>query len=56
MNEELLNRIKELEDRLTRAENPVEVITMFPRARAVDEPSHEEKERLIKEYLKSVNS
>lgn len=56
MEEELLNRIKELEVRLTRAENPVEVITMYPRARAVDEPSHEEKERLIKEYLKAAKS
>ena len=55
MEEELLNRIKELETRLTRAENPVEVITMYPRAIAVDEPSHEEKERLIKEYLKAAN-
>lgn len=55
MNEELLNRIKELEARLDRAENPIEVITMYPRARAVDEPSHEEKERLIKEYLKAAN-
>ena len=56
MNEELLSRIKDLEDRLTRAENPVEAITMYPRAMAVEEPSHDEKERLIKEYLKSVNS
>lgn len=56
MNEELLNRIKELEERLDRAENPVEVITMYPRARAVEEPSHDEKERLIKEYLKSLNN
>lgn len=55
MEEELLNRIKELEARLDRTENPVEVITMYPRARAVDEPSHEEKERLIKEYLKAAN-
>lgn len=55
MEEELLNRIKELEARLDRAENPVEVVTMYPRARAVDEPSHEEKERLIKEYLKAAN-
>lgn len=55
MEEELLNRIKELEARLDRAENQVEVITMYPRARAVDEPSHEEKERLIKEYLKAAN-
>lgn len=54
MNEELLNRIKEFEARLDRAENPVEVITMYPRARAVEEPSHEEKERLIKEYLKAA--
>lgn len=54
MEEELLNRIKELEARLTRAENPVEVITMYPRARALEEPSHEEKERLIKEYLKAA--
>lgn len=54
MEEEVLNRIKELEARLDRAENPVEVITMYPRARAVEEPSHDEKERLIKEYLKSV--
>ena len=55
MNEELLNRIKELEARLDRAENPVEVIAMYPRARSVEEPSHEEKERLIKEYLKAAN-
>lgn len=55
MEEELLKRIKELEARLTRAENPVEVITMYPRARAVDELSHDEKERLIKEYLKAAN-
>lgn len=55
MEEELLNRIKELEARLDRAENHVEVVTMYPRARAVDEPSHEEKERLIKEYLKAAN-
>lgn len=56
MEDEILNRIKELEARLDRAENPVEVITMYPRATAVDEPSHEEKERLIKEYLKAANS
>ena len=56
MNEELLNHIKELEARLDRAENHVEVITMYPRAIAVDELSHDEKERLIKEYLKSVNN
>ena len=55
MNEELLNRIKELEARLDRTENPVEVITMFPRARAVEELSHDEKERLIKEYLQAAN-
>lgn len=55
MEEELLNRIKELEARLDRAENPVEVVTMYPRAKAVDEPSHEEKERLIKEYLQAAN-
>lgn len=55
MEEELLNIIKELEARLDRAENPVKVITMYPRARAVDELSHDEKERLIKEYLKAAN-
>jgi hypothetical protein len=55
MNEEALNRIKELESKLDRAENPVKVITMYPLARAVEEPSHEEKERLIKEYLKAAN-
>lgn len=55
MEEELLNRIKELEARLTIAENPIEVITMYPRARAVEEHSDEEKERLIKEYLKASN-
>lgn len=55
MNEELLNRIKELEARLTRAENTVEVITMYPRAKAVEEPSHDEKERLIKEYIQAAN-
>lgn len=56
MNEELLNRIKELEARLIRSENPVEVITMYPRARAVEEPPHDEKERWLNEYLKSANS
>lgn len=55
MNEETLNRINELESKLERVENPVEVITMYPRARAVEEPSHDEKERLIKEYLQAAN-
>lgn len=55
MEEELLNRIKELEARLDRAENPVKVIKMYPRAKAVEEPSHEEKERLINEYLQAAN-
>ena len=54
MEEELLNRIKELEARLDRAENHIEVITMYPRARAIEEPSHEENERFLREYLKSV--
>lgn len=56
MEEELLNRIKELEARLDRAENPVKAITMYPRARAIDEPSHDENERFLRDYLKSFNS
>lgn len=55
MEEELLNHIHELETQLNRVENPVEVITMYPRARAVEELSHDEKERLIKEYLQAAN-
>lgn len=55
MEEELLNHIHELETRLNRVEKPVEVITMYPRARAVEELSHDEKERLIKEYLQAAN-
>ena len=52
--EEVLNRIQELEARFDRAENPVKVIKMYPRASAVEELSHEEKERLIKEYLQAA--
>lgn len=55
MNEEALNRIKELEAKLDRAENPVKVIKMYPRAKAVEELSHDEKERLINEYLQAAN-
>lgn len=56
MEDELLARIKDLEARLDRIENPVKVITIYPRAAAVEAPSNDEKERLMKEYLKSANN